>query len=729
MIFHVKCLLRLKFVKIVMEKISAKSLVNKFGISRSYLYKIVQENDIYLPKNSAGHFIWNDEAVEAVQLTLNFSTETAHQESLWKSLIQQKGLRHAAINNRRYLGNKYKLSDFIRGVVDEHCPSVNVVADIFSGTGAVAAAFSDKMLITNDLLYFNYIIHYAWFASEDYSEKKIIDLTHSYNQISTDEDNYVRRNFADTFFSADNCSKIGVIREDIEKCYLKKHINFKEYAILITELLYAMDNIANTVGHYDAYRKNSQNNKVLDLPVILPDKNLNSNNQCFNTDANELIKEIKCDLLYLDPPYNSRQYCDAYHLLENIARWKKPEVSGIARKMDRSHLKSNYCTKEATKAFCDLIEKADAKYILLSYNNMFNKGDDRSNAKISDKDILEILREKGEVSIFEQSHKAFSTGKSNLDDNTERLFLCKVFTQKKKQSFVSSPLNYIGGKHKLLKQIMPLLPPSECFLDLFCGGGNVGINAKSSRIIFNDKNTELIRLFNYLHHHSAKDVLSTTQELIKYFGLSDSAQNGYAFYDCDSNKGLASYNKQPFLRLREAYNQNKDIAILYVLVIFSFNNQIRFNQKGKFNLPVGKRDFNLKMQHKLLQFVDKLKKIDASFYAKDFRQIRLDDLPKDTLIYCDPPYLITLAAYNEQKGWTEKDELDLLDFLDKCNQKGLRFALSNVLIAKNKKNMLLANWLKTKNYNCHYLNKNYANSNYQRKEKKSVSLEVLITNY
>jgi DNA adenine methylase len=711
-----------------MKTISAKHLINELGISRSYLYKIVDEHDILVQKNASGHFIWNKEAAEAVRNVLNLH-DSQKKEDYWQQLIQQKGLKQAGINNRRYLGNKYKLSDFIRNVVDENCSSVNIVTDIFSGTGAVANTFSDKMLITNDLLYFNYIIHYTWFAFENYDEEKIIELTSQYNQISTNEDNYVRRNFANTFFSADNCSKIGFIREDIEKRHLKNQINFKEYAILITELLYAMDSIANTVGHYDAYRKNAQNSKSLELPVILPNKNLNANNQCFNTDSNKLINEIKCDLLYLDPPYNSRQYCDAYHLLENIAKWEKPEVSGIARKMDRSRLKSDYCTKDATKAFRNLIEKAEAKYILLSYNNMSNKGNDRSNAKISDEDILEILGKKGEVHVFEQSHKAFSTGKSNLNDNTERLFLCKVFDKEEKLPFVASPFNYTGGKHKLLNQIMPLLPPSECFLDLFCGGGNVGINAKSSKVIFNDKNAELICLFEYIHNNYYQEILLKTQDIVKKFKLSDSTKNGYGFYGCESSKGLGSHNKNAFLKLRKAYNLSKDIALLYTLVIFSFNNQIRFNQKGEFNLPVGKRDFNLKMQHKLKQFSERLRQIDASFTSKDFRQIDLDMLSKETLIYCDPPYLITLAGYNEQNGWTLKDEQDLLDFLDKCNKKGLRFALSNVLISKNKENTLLIEWLKERDYTCHYLDKTYANSNYQRKEKNSVSVEVLITNY
>ncbi|MEE1280583.1 MAG: DNA adenine methylase, partial [Oscillospiraceae bacterium] len=103
----------------------------------------------------------------------------------------------------------------------------------------------------------------------------------------------------------------------------KGDINTRERAILITSLLYAMDKIANTCGHYDAYRKGVEFDKSLELYVPMANRQNNPNNQCLNMDSNELVKNIEADLVYIDPPYNSRQYCDAYHLLENVARWKK----------------------------------------------------------------------------------------------------------------------------------------------------------------------------------------------------------------------------------------------------------------------------------------------------------------------------------------------------------------------------------------------------------------------
>ncbi|MEB3073278.1 Dam family site-specific DNA-(adenine-N6)-methyltransferase [Parvimonas sp. C2] len=707
-------------------------IIKELEISKSYLYKLIHKSNIKITKNKTGRYIWNDNVVKTLKKFLKKDKLSKSKDT--DNLISELGLTKININNRRYLGNKYSLSNFIRKTVNDNCNNVNVVIDIFSGTGAVANAFKDKIIITNDLLYSNYISNYAWFGYEKYSSEKIIKIIYNYNQLETSENNYMRENFANTYFSADDCSKIGFIREDIEVKYKNKEINFKEYTILITSLLYAMDKIANTVGHYDAYRKNVVLKKSLILNVILPEMTINPNNICYNLDANKLIKDIKGDLLYLDPPYNSRQYCDAYHLLENVARWEKPEVYGVARKMDRTLLKSDYCRISATKAFEELIVKANTKYILLSYNNMFDKGNDRSNAKLSDADIIRILSKKGKVTIFESDYKSFSTGKSNIKGNKERLFLCEVFKEEKKKVNISCPFNYIGGKFKLLNQLQPLFAEKELFVDLFAGGGNVGINSISPKLIFNDSNDKMIELIKFIKEKDTKDLLQDIENIIDKFSLSNTSLYGYSYYGCNSSKGLAEYNKDKFLKLRDSFNKKLingvvDYLMLYVLIVYSFNNQIRFNQRGMFNLPVGKRDFNSKMRSKLILFSEKLKSKDVKFLKKDFREISLEDLPKDAFIYCDPPYLITNATYNENGMWTDIDEKDLLHFLDEANIKGLRFALSNVLESKNKRNNILLKWIKKRGHYLHYLNKSYSNSNYHRKNKHSITEEVLITNY
>lgn len=348
------------------------------------------------------------------------------------NIAAKKTYKTSLINNRRYLGNKYKLLPFIKEVINNNCENVNSIADIFAGTGAVSSAFPDKTIITNDLMYSNYICNYAWFAPQEYYPDKIVEYIISFNEFDRYEDNYMTANFADTYFSRNDCSKIGHIREHIESSFKNGDLNKREKAILITSLLYAMDKIANTCGHYDAYRKGVEFEKSLELYVPLAEVNNNQNNKCFNMDANELVKKITADLVYIDPPYNSRQYCDAYHMLENVAKWEKPEVFGVAKKMDRSNLKSKYCTQSATETFEQLISSINSKYIVLSYNNMAEKGNNRSNAKISDEDIMRILEAKGTVQVFSENYKAFTTGKSEITDNEERLFLCTCNEMKRK---------------------------------------------------------------------------------------------------------------------------------------------------------------------------------------------------------------------------------------------------------------------------------------------------------
>lgn len=634
------------------------------------------------------------------------------------------------INNRRYLGNKYKLLPFIKSVVERECHGIESVADIFAGTGAVASAFTNKKLITNDILYSNYICHLAWFSPEAYSVPKVKQLIAYYNGANPATDNYMSKTFGNTFFSRSDCRKIGFIREDIELRFANGEINARERALLITSLLYAADKIANTCGHYDAFRQGVDFDRHLELTVPVPEERLNAGNECYNEDTNELVRSINADLVYIDPPYNSRQYCDAYHLLENLARWEHPAVKGVARKMDRTALKSAYCTNRATIAFEQLVSRINARYILLSYNNMAQKGNGRSNAKISDKDIMRILSAKGTVKVFTQDYKPFSAGKSDIVEHEERLFLC--ICEQNIRPLIQSPLNYTGGKFKLLPQILPHFPEKiDTFVDLFCGGCNVGVNVNAGQVILNDSSPILLYLYNTLKNLGVDVVFEMIDNIIKEYSLSDSTTSGYAFYGCNSSTGLGDFNCKPYLRLREAFNKkNEDYCyyvMLFVLIVYAFNNQIRFNSKGEFNLPVGKRDFNDKMKEKLRSFVGRLQHGNYSFFCKDFRAFDTSRLTKDSFVYCDPPYLITCATYNERGGWVEQDEKDLLAFLDSLNERHIRFALSNVLSSNGKENTILAEW--TKRYRVIHLNHNYANSNYQKKDKTKSADEVLIINY
>jgi adenine-specific DNA-methyltransferase len=328
------------------------------------------------------------------------------------------------LQNRRFLGNKYKLLGFIEDIVNEKCNGFSVFCDIFAGTGVVGERFNEKniKIITNDFLVSNYIPLKAFLGTSDIDFEEIEKKIDLLNNLEANEDNYFSKHFGQTYFTLENARKIGAIREKIDEIATDEN----EKVVLITSLLYAVDKVANTVGHYDAYRKKLDTIQSLRLlvPDFYPDNN--ANNEIYNEDANQLIRKISCDVLYIDPPYNSRQYSDAYHLLENLVTWNKPPVYGKAKKMDRAHLKSNYCLQSAPKAFADLISNANCKHILVSYNNTAESKDGRSNARISDEQIISILKSRGEVDIFERDYKAFTTGKSDTNGHTERVFYCKV---------------------------------------------------------------------------------------------------------------------------------------------------------------------------------------------------------------------------------------------------------------------------------------------------------------
>jgi DNA adenine methylase Dam len=286
----------------------------------------------------------------------------------------------------------------------------------------------------------------------------------------------------------------------------------------------------------------------------------------------------------------------------------------------------------------------------------------------------------------------------------------------------------------LLNQILPHFPKRiDTFVDLFCGGCNVGINVNAERVFFNDNSPHLIYLFNAFKNLDKKSALNMIDDIIDEYGLSDSKEKGYAFYNCESSTGLGHYNREPFLRLRKDFNnKNEDYGyyiMLYVLIVYAFNNQIRFNSKGEFNLPVGKRDFNNKMKSKLCDFIDRLQENNYVFSAMDFREFNTSELTESSLVYCDPPYLITCASYNEQDGWNEQCERDLYAMLDALNERQIKFALSNVISSKGKTNKILAEWLNRRNYRVIHLNYSYSNSNYHTKNKTDSTDEVLVVNY
>lgn len=294
--------------------------------------------------------------------------------------------------------------------------------------------------------------------------------------------------------------------------------------------------------------------------------------------------------------------------------------------------------------------------------------------------------------------------------------------------YIKSPLNYTGGKYKLLSQILPLFPTNiNKFVDLFAGGCNVAINVEANKKICNEIDEHLIALFEYFKANDSSTVIDSVKNVIKEYGLSDTATYGYEYYGCDSSSGVAKYNKEKYLKLREDYNKDTTNSLyFFVVVMFAFSNQIRFNSDGHFNMPVNKRDFNKNVEKNTIKFVDELDE-SYTFVNYDFRDMDLSNLTKDDMVYCDPPYLLNCTSYSENNKWTQKEDLLLMELLNKINNHGVKFALSNVLYSKGEANLRLIEWSKL--YNVHYLDYNYNNCNYHKKDKTSKDIEVLITNY
>jgi adenine-specific DNA-methyltransferase len=330
------------------------------------------------------------------------------------------------LESRRYIGNKAKLTDWIMNIIENETKNIESFFDIFAGTAIVSqvALRKYKKVIINDLLYSNNIIYKAFFKKGNWNKEKIEDFIHKYNSINPNllEENYFSENFGNKFFEQNIAKKIGFIRQDIEN---KKHtLTEKEYCVLLATLIYNMDKVANTVGHFDAYIKKPIRKKQFQLKLI--EINDFENVEIYREDANLLSKRIKADIAYIDPPYNSRQYSRFYHIYETLVKWDKPKLYGVALKPKPENM-SKYCTVKARDSFKELVNNLDVKYLAVSYNNTYKSKSKSSENKIKLEEITEILNKVGETKIFEQSHKAFNTGKTNFSDHKEFLFLTKKY--------------------------------------------------------------------------------------------------------------------------------------------------------------------------------------------------------------------------------------------------------------------------------------------------------------
>lgn len=334
------------------------------------------------------------------------------------------------INNRRYTGSKYKITDWIDMIIENDCQGCSSFCDLFAGTGVVTDSVINKFNVfyINDFLFSNEVIYKAFFEKSDYDFSKIMKLYQKYKNLNPDEleDNYVSLNYGGKYFEYSDSKIIGYIREDIE--LNKGNLNKREFCILLTSLLYSLDRCANTVGHYEAYFKKDNLRSAFKFELITPViKGKNDSRQIYITreDSNLLAKKISCDIVYIDPPYSSRQYSRFYHVLETIVKWDKPELYGVALKPAPENM-STYCGSKAIDSFNELIVDLDCKYIIVSYNNTYNSKSNSSKNKMELEDIISVLNQKGRTREYSISHQAFNAGKTDLENHQELLFVTKV---------------------------------------------------------------------------------------------------------------------------------------------------------------------------------------------------------------------------------------------------------------------------------------------------------------
>ena len=665
----------------------------------------------------------------------------------------------------RYIGNKTNLLTNIEQVIKENCDGTEkVFCDMFSGTSSVARFFKNKYkIISNDLLYFSYVLQKATIENNDIpSFEKLKDkykIDNVFNFLEREEikhiegkkfiyDNYSPNdNCERMYLTTENAQRIDLIRNYVEKWKNENLLSESEYFYLLASLIEGVPFVSNITGTYGAYLKQWDKRAFKKFEMIrLNVNNNNEDNECYREDANELIKKISGDILYIDPPYNSRQYLPNYHLLETIARYDEPKINGKTGIRDYNEEKSNYCIKSKVYEELDnLIKNAKFKNIIMSYNQ---------EGILSEKEIEIILKKYGiedTYKLYKIPYKQYQNKLTKkLEQHYEYIFyirkdlndyMNKIYIQipimepvslsvmednepytyssnnykfiDSRRKFIKSPLNYVGGKYKLLPQLMEYFPKEiDTFVDLFSGGFNVGINVDSKKTICNDINYFIIQLYKELYNKPVESILEKINSNINEYGLSKE-------------------NEEAYKKFRVHYNETKDPIDLYTLACYSFNYQFRFNNNREYNNPFGRNrsQFSENMKNNLILFSNKLKNMNVDFLSKEFDEVGIDNLGNNDFIYCDPPYLITTGSYNDGnrgfKDWKEDEELKLYNFLDRANEKNIKFALSNVMEHKGKENKLLKEW--SKKYKTIYLYNDYSNSSYNTK--KGESKEVLIINY
>lgn len=616
----------------------------------------------------------------------------------------------------RYLGNKDSIIPEIKKLLEDKnifCDDL-IFFDAFCGTGAVADAFKNKYnLIINDNLEWSVVYANGKINSSKCKFEKLgfdpIEYFNSSNQV---EYGFIYNNYSPggserMYFTAENGARIDYFRKTIEYWKESNLLTEDEYYYLLACLIESVSDVSNTAGVYGAYLKKWDNRAkkaiifdTVDSKKVSP-KSLTS----FNDKIENIIEDVKCDILYLDPPYTQNQYGTQYHLLETLVKDDSPSISKITGSRSTSPMRSDWSKEYKVNILFDkILEKTKAKYIVFSY----------STDGLMSKDFIEAsMKRYGKAETYECrkiSYKKYNNWKSKkFKEHFEYLF----YIEKKPRSEVvyESPLNYTGSKAKIIDNIKMEAPPEfDKIIDMFGGGFNVGINFNAKTVVYND--------INYL-----------VEEIIRSFKENDTYKYIQYMKKTINRFKLEKGNKESYIQARQYYNSlpknKRDPRLLFTIILYGFQQQIRFNSKYEFNNPVGVRWFNDKILEKMISFCRRLQENEYIFKSEDYINM-YNLIDKGTFVYMDPPYKLTTGTYNDGKrgfnGWDDNLEKKMCEFADRLTFQNIPFMLSYVVEHNGKRNIELEEWISNRGYRLIELGDILGISGSRRKE-------VLIVNY
>lgn len=336
----------------------------------------------------------------------------------------------------RYIGGKSLMLDNIASVIRERTKDVSVITDIFSGTGVVAQSLKSRgyAVNSNDILYFSYVLNKGTLEMNEPVSPRLREIINHLNHLSVENspwfdigDAFIYQNYSPhdgcerMYFQCDNAIRIDLIRQEIER--LGNQLTENEYFYLLALLINAVPYVSNITGTYGAYLKywdkRTYNNLTLEE---IPIERSEIECHCYNMEAQKLAEMVESDLVYLDPPYNGRQYLPNYHVLETIARYDNPRIKGVTGQRDDPERISDFCKKgKAKDTFMKLFQSLNCRYLLLSYNN---------EGLLTTEEMSQLLQEVGMPDTFQLFEYDYRRYKNKIPNNKAGLKEQLYFIQK-----------------------------------------------------------------------------------------------------------------------------------------------------------------------------------------------------------------------------------------------------------------------------------------------------------